>query len=1634
MSKENVTNVYGKDPFGNDPDARVADPTDPTRVFKWLLTESYDDKGNWAVHRYKPEDSSGVDASQAHEANRTVQGRGANRYLTDIYYGNRASHLAQTDPTRADWMFRVVFDYGEGHYAEAAPDAGGDTYAQAWADAPPGAPWGLRQDPFSTFRSGFEVRTYRLCRRVLMFHLFDELPQNPCLVQSTGFQYREDPALTTLVSVVHNGFVWNGTAAAYLKKSMPPVEMAYQDPVIDPDLHFVDPDSLENVPGGLDGKDFEWVDLDSEGLSGILAKRGDGWYYKRNLSALPVSPPGEDPVVVSARFAPLERVASRAGLAEAHTQLLDLAGDGKKSLVQFRKPVPGFLERTDEGGWEAFQPFTSNPNLSWDDPNLKWIDLNGDGFADILVSEDDVFRWYPSLAKEGFGEGRSVARAQDEEAGPALVFADRDQSVFLADMTGDGLTDIVRVRRGEVCYWPNRGYGRFGAKVAMDRVPTFGSQEAFNPKRLRLADIDGSGTTDILYLGDNENTFWFNQAGNAFGPPQTIPQFADADSLASVVAVDLLGIGTSCLVWSSNLPGDAGRPLRYIDLMGGKKPHLLSSIDNHMGQKTLVDYAPSTRFYLMDKAEGKPWVTRLPFPVQVVAKFVHRDLVSGTDLTTRYRYHHGYYDGTEREFRGFGMVEQWDTEDYAAYAGDGLFKDPAARELYVPPAHTKTWFLTGAFFGREGIEDRLSGEFYRGDPQAWARPASVYPDAITLPDGTPLAHPTSALEDQEARRALKGRVLRREVYADDGPTLGGVPYSVEDYAYEVRLLQPIHGRERPGLENPHGVFYAFERESVSTHYERNQADPRVGHQLTLEVDPYGNVKRSASVGYPRRVPAYPEQGQNPILYTEADFANQPDGADSYRLGVPVENRVYEVTGILPSPASGPFLPGDLGSRIQAAAGIPYEGPTDTSLGQKRLLGRTRFLYCADDLSGPLAPGDAGSRALPYQSYRMAFTQVLADQAFGTKVTGTILADEGGYQSLDGAWWIPSERQVFDPARFYLPVQFVDPFGHATSVSYDAHSLLVETTLDAVGNLLTAQNHYRILKPWLLTDPNQNRSGIRFDVLGMVTATAVLGKDGAAEGDFLDLTTPEASPSDDPTHRLEYDLFHWDRKGLPVYAHTFSRERHGAANPRWQETYEYSDGFGREIMVKAQAEPGPVPQLDAQGKPVLSGGQLVMVETAPAPRWVGTGRRVFDNKGNPVKKYEPYFSPVPDFESEEALVEWGVTPVLHYDPLGRLRGIDNPDGTFTQVAFDPWHQTTSDANDLVLESRWYSDRGSPDPLGPEPADPQARSAWLAAQHAHTPAQGHFDSLGRAFLTQADNGSAGLYDTRLALDIEGNQRSVTDHRGYLVMTYTYDMAGRKIHWGSMDAGEHWSLENVVGSSLYSWDTLGRRFRHAYDPLHRSTHLWIQVGAGTETLEERTVYGELNPDAVSLNLRGRTFQAYDPSGVATNALYDFKANLLTGSRQAALNYKGPVDWSPLSLLTDPTAIAAAAAPLLDAEVLTNSTTYDALDRAVTLTAPDHSVMTPTYNEANFLARMDAAVRGGASQPYVLSVAYDAKGRRTSISYANGVATAYAYDPLTFRMTGLTTTRAGDSAVLQDLAYTYDPVGNTTEVEDGA
>jgi hypothetical protein len=199
ISKDNITTWYGRTA-----NSRIADPTDDTRIFSWLMCESYDDKGNVIVYHYKAENSDSIDQAQAHERNRTDDTRKANQYLKQIYYGNRTPYFPELKENNAwpeppspgapdgtpNWLFEVVFDYEDGHYAEEASDFDERVFAWPTLSPPANAEWPPRIDPFSSYRAGFEIRTYRLCQQVLMFHHFPtELGTSDYLVRSTDFTY-----------------------------------------------------------------------------------------------------------------------------------------------------------------------------------------------------------------------------------------------------------------------------------------------------------------------------------------------------------------------------------------------------------------------------------------------------------------------------------------------------------------------------------------------------------------------------------------------------------------------------------------------------------------------------------------------------------------------------------------------------------------------------------------------------------------------------------------------------------------------------------------------------------------------------------------------------------------------------------------------------------------------------------------------------------------------------------------------------------------------------------------------------------------------------------------------------------------------------------------------------------------------------------------------------------------------------------------------------------------------------------------------------------------------------------------------------------------------------------------------------
>jgi len=1753
--------------FGDSDNCRVFNPHNPLQVFEWLPSQTFDQRGNVILFRYKSEDSAGVYTDALHESHRSALARTAHRYLKSIRYGNTIPRTSPRFEDGTDWLFEVIFDYGEHH----------DTIPTSVECRP----WPCRSDPFSSHRSGFEIRQYRLCRRVLMFHHFPNEPGigRDCLVASLTPSYetvsRDEKtglAITTVIkSISHEA--WRRSGSGYDCKSLPPVEFTYLEAKPAKISRELESDFLTNLPIGFDDTVYQLIDLEGQGLAGAVSKTEGGLLY------IPNNGDGE--------FGAAETLLRVPGsvLSRNSTTWMGLTGDGKIELVRLDGPTPGYYKRDwdDPSGWDTFKPFTTLPSIPWNDPNTKFVDVTGDGLADVLMLDDNLMCVYRSRGSEGFGDPEYLHTPLDEDRGPRLLFSDGVDTIYTADMTGDGLSDLVRIRQSEVAYWPNTGYGRFGSKIVMDNPPPFDYADQFNQSLLRLSDVDGTGTTDLVYLGGDTPTMYLNLSGNGWGEGIPIHGFPSVNSATNVQVVDLLGKGTACLVWSSALPGDAGRQIRYLDLMEQGKPYLLVAMENNMGSETKVSYASSSVFYARDKKAGRPWKSHLPFPVHCVESSQTVDRISGNIFTTRYAYHDGYFDGVEREFRGFGMVESWDTEHYSSLDDSTRCHSNIDEASHIPPVLSKTWFHTGQYQD-DHRPTRCYHQEYYADLALQPGLAEIrlsetlLPSSLRTPSGS-VPYTPNHQEQYEAYRALKGSALRSELYSLDGTDLESIPVTVSQANYVIEQRQPLAG-------NKHAIFFVRPKEGVQMHYDRRlyrvgsqmRLDPRVEHSMTLEVDFFGNPLKTMAINYGRQY-----DDPNPMLtdedrerqhrtfsmLTETRYTNNIDTTDAYVLPLLAESRAYEVINInsvtdqsqrdcrwvefetcyrlTSTLSSGKFdVPFDNFNGPYPSATRPY----------RRMTKKSRSIFKKDDLTGPLPLGTIEPMMLAWKNHELVFTD---SQVQGFVNAGKFKADEietvfrveGAYTRFPGedGWWSDSGQAFYSPNRGDSPEEELrqakesfyffhrsrtpwdtDDAPAETVYTYDKYGLFVQSVTDPYGNitsvgerekdptkeLLRQGYDYRLLVPFVVMDVNRNRNEVVFDILGQVIATAARGKPEDTEGDDVrgtkvDLTEKEVRSffqaplihgSDllnKATSRAVYDMHAYFRtKHLenpqPNWASSIARETHvsdleSGANSRVFVGFSYLSGAGQPIQVKTQCEPGPL-----QPKDSLEIRCDEEEEATVNHRWVTSSWVINNNKGNPVRNYEPFFSDTHHFQDKAI---HGVSPLFIYDSLSRTVAIISPDHTWTKAIFSPWGCESWDKTDTALIAdpgqdpdvgvfirrfqaheylpTWYAQRKDGQ-LGVE----EQRAAQATLFGASTPTISFADAMGREYVkfeilrSPAATATAGqsqkdeFLRQATYVDIQGRPHQVLDTMGRTASRMTYSLSGQVIQERHMDNGEKWSLKAVDGCTLRTWNGRNQVFRPLYDRKRRVCELYLKDG-DDEYLLEKTEFGDLLPDAEANNARGRIVAAFDQSGTTRTPMYDFMGGIVKSTRQlAALATRGITDWGRGEVELEET--------MYEEAIRSN-----ALGNVTWTRLPDGTETVYTYNDRGLQQTVVTILVGDNStrQEVIKAIHYDAKGQRTRVVQGNGVETRVSFDMLTFAVRRIVTTRlkkrrdgssasrssssnssgsdserskAGSSTHssrkrhhrrrrlhgqrerIQDMRYTYDAAGNITNIKDGA
>jgi len=1307
--------------YGKRTVARIANPAAPEQVAEWLLEESLNPIGEHVLYEYLAEDNRGLDADDRRDHQ-------AQRYLHRVRYGNLAadSQLYLWDEARLPerWHFDLLFDYGE----RATEQTSRPDYVAT-------QPWPVRPDPCSRYEYGFEIRTLRRCHQVLMFHDFSELGDAPLLVRRLWLEYGTAPlGYSLLTAFVHQGYT-SRTAAA---KSHPPLEFSYD--AFDLEQHRSA--RFDPMPGLNDGQAYQLVDLYGEGMPGVLFQHDQHWWYREPQRDTQADAPD---AVNYAPWQPLPTHPNADSSAAARQFLSDLTGDGRLDWIVAQPGVSGFFTLGGDRRWSGFASFPAFPQEFFH-PQGQMADLMGDGLSDLALIGPRSVRLYANRREQGFAPASQVPH--DGGALPLLSDSPAELVAF-SDPLGSGQQHLIRIRHDRLTCWPNLGRGNFGAALHFADLP-FNYSE-FDAANVRLADLDGSGAADLLYLTPEHVLVFMNRGGNGFAEPYQLP-WPDGlkyDRFCQVSVADLQGLGCSSLVITA--PHMQPRHWR-LDFVRGRKPYLLSGSNNNMGAASSVEYRSSAQFWLDEKQEllaaGVAPVCELPFPVHMVSAQVQHDEITDNRLTQTFAYRQGYYDGHEREFRGFGLLLQTDAD----------LPGTSTQPEYTAPVLSKSWFHTGR------PQDYRPTGFDTHDGDAVPLGADLFTRYAGdgLPDDV-VASPTDA-QAREMARTLAGSPLRTEVFGLDGDPRNAVPYSVQQTRYGVREVRPADAHHRYAVLLPHTL------ESISYTYERIADDPLVRHSINLRSDSFGQSQHSVDICYPRRkhssdAPPFDDEyeqtwwrdafddAQHAWYFSEAlSEAIHLQAEQSWRLGLPYRQRGN--AWIVPK---AQWRPADMNwERLSSDEG-PLAAEVERTLGG---LSVQRYQGCAD--------GEASFEALPDYS-EMAELDETALQAYDRVMTRDELREkllEIGYARMPAffphdsdmeLWSVKKGFAVFGSlAQFHRPLQLRETRSHGwTTLEYDACHCFVSTLTAPDGCATRVTYDYRALQPHTIVDPNENSQQATYDAFGQVAYTSFFGTERGEAVGFAPLTAqtpgqniegaignPRATLGSFATvHIAEYNLWMGEAPRAAAdpswlaeqvkqgnltadgFLRASARERlqaRGALDAdytpqsyfyrqpvRWlmlqadrypgdpELQYRMSlqcfDGFGRTLQSKQRVEPGLAYIVDMTGA-------LVWAERHADPRWRVSERVEYNNKGLATRVYRPYFLTDFRYANDKDLRKSAYHDQQYYDPLGRPTETWTAAGWLRRVRYLTWYTISEDENDTAEEVQNRRKLTRADPAG------------------------------------------------------------------------------------------------------------------------------------------------------------------------------------------------------------------------------------------------------------------------------------------------------------------------------------------------
>lgn len=1278
--------------YGKTHEARCTDPNAREHVAQWLLQESLSPHGEHIYYQYKSEPDT--------PHNSQPRDFRAQRYLARVCYanlkalGNLMLWTRDAAPDR-QWHFELLLDYGE----RATELTAQPTYTEH-------QPWLSRQDPFFSYAYGFELGSQRLCQQILMFHYFADEPEMgpaPVLVRRLVLQYQVTETGCNLLQTVHSqAYDASGKAADW-----PPLELRYSPFVLTAKPEKFRPFDALQVSASEQG--YQLVDLYNDGLPGVLSRSEKNWTYCEPLRASPSM--GRDAVIYGPQQ-PLPRVPLANTRQPTLQALSDLNGDGRLDWVLAQPGMSGFFTLNSDRSWSGFAPFAALPQEFFH-PAGQLADLMGNGIEDLALIGSQSVRLYINQGTAGFTAGQQVEREPGYDALPQPGRSNTELVAF-SDVLGSGQQHLIRIRHDQITCWPNLGRGRFGQGFVFASLPF--TYSSFDPSRVLLADLDGSGAVDLLYLEADHVLIFMNRFGNGLvSPPVRLqwPEGVRHDRFCQVSTADLQGLGCSSLVLTTTHP--TLRHWRY-DFVS-QKPYLLTGTRNNMGATATLKYRSSAQEWLDEKRErrlaNKPVVSGLPFALHVVSQQQQHDLISNNQMTQRFQYREGFYDSRERSFQGFGLLLQTDTHTLPGKPAEAGHSDALLH---------KSWFHTGKHI------DMPRTDYNDQDKNAKAPGLTLLSrlDANGLQD-TLISTPPSDAVAREMKKALSGALLREEIYAADDPAASAVPYSVNQQRYMVRLLEPAGCLLLP-------------IESTAWRYEREADDPACSHTLNLRVDAYGSLEQAVAVNYARRKlvtdpPPYSDPHQQTWWRDTHDSAQQAyyltetcaqaihlTTPQRWRLGLPYRQR-----------SNALVLPKGKGAHTLDPERISYEhfitSTADSPLGSSAprvLAGMSVQYYCLEQSTRPLPAGQASFQALGHHSEHAE----LDDQALAVYDDVPTMPGAEPFDlaaTLTKAHYYPMTTFLPDPEpdvpgqpaktrlwalkqafatyanldNFFRANHFRATEDHGvTLVEHDRYHCLITSVKTADGCTTLAKHDYRCLLPIQITDPQGNIQQALYNAFGQLLATSVHGHEDGKPVGFDPLAnyvrpqddSPQAAIAD-PAKALQkaasacfYQPFNWMKNGKPVHVAVLQADRYptspDSADLIIRISVACSDGFGRVLQNKQLSTPGVAYQVDDTGALTL-GSDAKPLTLHSDKRWRVSGRVEYNNKGLAVRQYQPYFANQHCYVNDVSLRASGYSDQLFYDPLGRVTKTLHANGDFSRHTYCTWYTISEDENDTYV---------------------------------------------------------------------------------------------------------------------------------------------------------------------------------------------------------------------------------------------------------------------------------------------------------------------------------------------------------------